>query len=223
VVFLVGPPDVIELMAQPPHLRVGGSRSVIKARVLDCGRYPVIDGTLVTFELVSGGGQLLTTIATTSNGWAESVLVSPDQSGSATIAARADSREATVVVEYIPGPPDLVVVTADPISIEADGVATTTITAQIMDQYGNGVADRTALVFSTNLGRFPTGSSFSTFTMGGTAWVEFTSSPAAGFAYVTCIAGGKRGEAIVDMYPVPTPTPLPSGVVRLPLILKHNR
>ncbi len=223
VVFLVGPPDVINMTAEPPSLRVGGNRAAIKAQILDCGRYAVLDGTPVTFALVSGSGQLLTTAATTSRGWAESVLVSPNQTGSATVVVRANGREATVVVEYIPGPPELVLVTADPISIMANGVSTSTITAQVTDEYGNAVADRTSLVFTTNMGRFATGSSFTTSTSGGTARAVFTSASSSGFAYITCISGGKRGEAIVDMYPVPTPTPLPVMVQHLPLIIKHNR
>jgi adhesin/invasin len=223
VVFLVGPPDRISVTADPASLRVGGNRAAIKAHVLDCGGYPVLDGTQVTFQIVSGSGQLLTAVATSSHGWAESVLVSPDQSGAATVVARANGREATVVVPYIPGPPELVLVTVDPISIAANGVTTSSVTAQVTDQYGNAVADRTSVVFTTNLGRFSTGSSYPSFTMGGTAHAVFTSGTSAGFAYINCIAGGERGEAIVDMYPVPTPTPPPRFGTSLPIIIKYWR
>jgi adhesin/invasin len=153
-------------------------------------------------------------------------LTSPNETGSATVRIAAGQREVTVVVEYIPGPPFDVMVTANPLSIEANGVSTSTIDAQVRDRYGNSVADRTAVVFSTDLGSFPGGASFVTSTTGGRARAILNSSATPGMARVAATASGKRGEGFVDFYFVPTPTPTPTPRLQLrtmlPLILKFR-
>jgi len=209
---------------------VGGSRATVKLHMVDCGGNPVKAGTVVTFSITSGGGTLSPAIATTErdDGWAFSALTSPDVAGSATIRAVANGREATAVVRYIPGPPFEVTLTADPLSIAATGMATSTVHAQVRDRYGNHVQDRTTVVFSTDLGRFETGPSFSTSTLGGQASAILTSSTTPGVARVAATSGGRRGEIFVDFYysPTPTPTPTPPTArwsVRLPMILRRSR
>jgi len=224
IVFLVGPPDRMELSA-PQTLIVGGNQATIRLQVLDCAGYPVHDGTPVTFTLVSGEGSLWPQVTNTVGGWAYSTLTSPNQTGSATIRANAGDQEATVVVEYIPDRPYDIVLTADPLSIPADGVSTSTIGAEVKDRYGNAVADRTSVVFSTDLGHFETGASYTTSTVGGRASAILTSSTTAGMARVAAMAGGRRTEIYVDFYFVPTPTPPPLWPwnVRLPVIMKNYR
>lgn len=224
VTFLVGPPDRIEATAEPPRVPVGGNNSAIRVRVFDCGNYPVTDGTVVTFTLVSGGGILSPRTATTAGGWAVATLTSPNETGSATVRITSGRREVTVVVEYVPGPVFDILVTANPLSIAANGVSTSTIEAELRDRYGNYVADRTAVVFSTDLGNFPGGGSFNTATTGGRARAILTSSAVPGMARVAATSGGKRGEAFVDFFYQPTPTPtLPPQRIwktSLPVILK---
>jgi hypothetical protein len=217
ITFIVGPPDRLEnLSAQPPQLPVGGNHSTIKVRVLDCSdRYPVADGTVVTFTLANGLGTLAPFTTTTTNGWAYSTLTSPDDTGSALVRVQAGEREATLLVLYIPGPAFDVQVMPNPLSIAADGVSTSTILAEVRDQYGNFVGDGTRVEFSTTLGRYVTGPSstgptYSTSTLGGSARAVLISSDAPGVARVAAEAGGKRGEAFVDFYYVPPATPTPT-------------
>ncbi|OQB28721.1 MAG: Bacterial Ig-like domain (group 1) [Chloroflexi bacterium ADurb.Bin180] len=224
ITFLVGPPDRIEANAEPPRVPVGGNNAAIRIRVFDCGNYPVTDGTVVTFTLLSGGGSLTPRTTTTANGRAVATLTSPNETGSASVRIEAGARQATVVVEYVPGPVFDILVTANPLSIAANGVTTSTVEAELRDRYGNYVADRTAVVFSTDLGSFPGGGAFTTATIGGRARAILTSSAIPGMARVAATAGGKRGEAFVDFYYQPTPTPtLPPQRIwktSLPVILK---
>jgi uncharacterized repeat protein (TIGR01451 family) len=239
VEFIVGPPDrLANLSAQPPQLLVGGYNSIIKVQVQDCGRNGVADGTVVTFTLASGLGTLRPVTATTqSKGWAESTLTSPDETGSALVSARAGEREATLVVVYIAGLPFDVAVMPNPLSIAANGVSTSTVLAEVRDQYGNFVADGTRVRFSTTLGRFvsgspPTAQTYDTTTQGGSGRAILISSNAPGAALVAAEAGGKRGEAFVDFYYVPAPTPTPTPTVTptrvptmqlyLPLLMRNG-
>jgi uncharacterized repeat protein (TIGR01451 family) len=221
IVFEAGPPDRLEVSAEPPRLVVGGNRATIKVRVLDCGGNNVDEGTAVTFTLVSGAGGLSPQMAATASGWAYSYLTSPDQTGSAEIRVTSGDQETTVVVEYIPGPPFDITLTADPLSIPANGVSRSTISAEFKDRYGNAVADRTAVVFSTELGRFETGASYSTFTLGGRATAVLSSSTTPAIARVAAAAAGKRGEIYVDFYFEPTPSY--GWTLHLPIIKKNHR
>jgi hypothetical protein len=189
--------------------------------VLDCGGNNVDEGTAVTFTLVSGAGGLSPQMAATASGWAYSYLTSPDQTGSAEIRVTSGDQETTVVVEYIPGPPFDITLTADPLSIPANGVSRSTISAEFKDRYGNAVADRTAVVFSTELGRFETGASYSTFTLGGRATAVLSSSTTPAIARVAAAAAGKRGEIYVDFYFEPTPSY--GWTLHLPIIKKNHR
>jgi len=224
ITFLVGPPDRIELTIEPPLLPVGGNRATVKAHILDCGGYPVTDGTPVTFTITSGGGRLSPQSTTTADGWAYSYIYSPEVVGSATIRVTSGDREANAVIEYIPGPPFEVLVTADPLSIAANGVSTTTVGAEVKDRFGNHVQDRTTVVFSTDLGRFEGGLSYNTTTLGGRAGAVLTSSTVPGIARVSATAGGRRSEIYVDFYfvPMPTPTPTQRQKVFLPLIMRNQ-
>lgn len=234
VYFTEGPPDHFEPgtpAAEPPRLLVGGKHATIRVRVLDCGNYPVAEGTTVTFTLVSGGGSLAPQTTSTSNGWAYATLTSPNETGRATIRVNSGEREGTVTVEYIPEAPFDITLAANPLSIAANGVSTSTIDAEIRDRYGNFVADGIVVVFSTDLGRFETGPSYTTYTSGGRARATLISSTTSGMARVAATAGGKRGETYVDFYFVPTPTPTPTLTptptqrwsVRLPMIMKNYR
>jgi hypothetical protein len=230
VEFLVGPPDTLDLQALPMNLQVGGNRGTIQLRALDCGGYAVQNGTPVTFTIVTGEGTLSPQYTTTSNGWAYSTLTSPDETGSATIRAEIGDRQATVVVQYIPGPPYNIIVDAVPAAIAADGVSTSTIGAEVRDRYGNYVVNNTLVEFTTDRGRFETGSSYRAYTQGGRASAVLTSDTTFGRARVVARSQGRQGETYVDFYFVPTPTPSPTLTptprrewrVHLPVILKNR-
>jgi len=222
--FQVGPPDRIDAAAEPPRLLVGGNRATIRARVFDCGGYPVTDGTIVTYTLVSGQGSLSPQTTTTASGWAYSYLTSPEDTGTAQLRVASGNREATVIVEYIPGAPFDVELSAEPLSIPANGMASTRIDADVSDRYGNAVLDRTLVIFSTNLGRFATTTSISAYTSGGKASAVLTSSMSPGIAQVEAIAVGARSDpTFVDFYTAPTPTRPPGwSSIYLPVIMKNR-
>jgi adhesin/invasin len=223
--FLVGPADSIELTAVPTSLSVGHERGVIKLHAIDCGGYPVANGTPVSFTITTGEGSLSPQFTTTTNGWAYSDLTSPDETGSATIRASIDGREASVVVVYDPGPVYNVEVDAVPALIAANGVSTATITAKLRDRWGNYVADRTELIFTTDLGSFSGSLSFRTSTRGGLASAILTAGLTPGRGHVAATANnGRRGETYIDLFsaPTPTPTPTPGWKIGLPIIMKYR-
>jgi hypothetical protein len=234
VVFEVGPADQVSLTAEPMSILVGGNQATLRLLALDCAGLRVVDGTPVTFTLASGTGTIQPAVTTTANGRASSTLTSPNETGSATVRANVGDRQAAVVVEYIPGRPFDVTLMANPLSIPADGLSTSTIVAEVRDLYGNAVADRTTVAFSTDLGRFETGSSYTASTMGGSASAVLTSSSTPGTARVSAIAGGKRGEIYVDFYygvtptltptrtATPTATPTREWAVWLPILLRRR-
>jgi uncharacterized repeat protein (TIGR01451 family) len=229
VFFEVGPPDDLTLSADPATILVGGTTSNIRMKVVDCGGYPVTDTTAVTFTITSGEGTLSPHYTHTTNGWAYARLTSPAEVGSATIKGQAGEREATLVVQYLPGPPCDIRLTAVPAAIAADGVSTSTVCVEVKDCYGNFVADRTSAVFTTNLGRFDTGPSIVTQTYGGRACVILRSSPTFGQALIAAtVPNGRRAEMYVDFFFAPTPTPSPTPTrarweIRLPIIRKNSR
>jgi len=225
--FLVGPADRVELTAVPSPLPVGHERGVIKLHAVDCGGYPVANGTPVTFTITTGEGSLSPQFTTTTNGWAYSDLTSPDEAGSASIRASIDGREATVVVVYDPGPVYNVEVDAVPALIAANGVSTATITAKLRDRWGNYVADRTELIFTTDLGSFSGSQSFRTSTRGGLAAAVLTAGLTPGRGHVAATANnGRRGETYIDLFSAPTPTPTltptPRSKIALPIIMKYR-
>jgi hypothetical protein len=226
VVFRVGPPARLHLVAEPPAVVVGGNQATIRLQVLDCADNPVTDGTTVTFTLAYGEGSLSPASAKTAGGWAYTNLTSPNQTGSATIRAAAGEHEASVDVEYTAGRPFDIVLTADPYSIPADGASTARIYADIKDRFGNRVADGTTVTFSTDSGLLGMGGSHTTSTLAGVAQVLLTSSPQPGIAQVAAISGGRRGSVAIDFYYVPPSTPTPTRTPRprlyLPIALRSQ-
>jgi len=85
-------------------------------------------------------------------------------------------------------PPHKIVVTANPAQIVADGVSTSTITAEITNEDGNPVADGTQVTFTTTSGHFPA-DPYVTTTTNGIATALLTSSDQVGKATVTVSAG----------------------------------
>lgn len=84
--------------------------------------------------------------------------------------------------------PHRIVATANPTQIVADGVSTSTITAEVSDQDGNPIADGTQVTFTTTSGSFPS-NPYVTTTTNGVATAILTSSDQVGKAIVTVSAG----------------------------------
>jgi uncharacterized Zn ribbon protein len=212
VVFTVGSPFYINVVADPTSISLNGQTSDIRATVKDIGGNNVADGTEVTFVTTLGTLGSDTVIKTTTSGVAEAVLTSGTTAGTAVITATADSRYHTTQVVFNPDPPYAVTVTADPMAIPANGVSTSAIRAKVTDQYGNAVVDGIACHFSTTLGTvWP---SFDT-TLHGVAETTLTSSEDLGLATVTATCAGKQGTVHVSFYQY-------SFKLYLPVILKGH-
>jgi uncharacterized repeat protein (TIGR01451 family) len=88
-------------------------------------------------------------------------------------------------------------VEATPTRIVADGVSTSTITAEITDENDNPVADGTSVAFTTSFGHFPTAPYIST-TSNGVATAMLASGTQVGTATVTVSAGSQSGTVTVE-------------------------
>ena len=204
VVFTVGPPFYINVVADPTSIGLDGQTSDIQATVKDIGGNNVADGTEVTFVTSLGILGSDTIIKTTTSGVAIAILTSETTAGTAVITATADSKYHTTQVVFNPDPPYTVMVTADPMAIPANGISTSAVRAAVTDQYGNMVADGTTCYFNTTLGTvWP---SFD-ITLHGVAETTLTSSESPGYATVTAICQGKFDDTIVIFYSIETPTP----------------
>lgn len=105
--------------------------------------------------------------------------------------AIADGRlAATTRVKFVASPPHTVTVTADHDKIPADGLSTSIITAQAVDQGGFHVSDGTVVTFTTSLGRLGSTAVTKT-TASGIATATLTSSTTAGTAIITATADSR--------------------------------
>jgi adhesin/invasin len=210
VIFTVGPPFYISVVADPLNIVLNGHTSNIQATVKDIGGNNVADETEVTFATSLGLLGSDTVIKTTTSGVAEAVLTSETTAGTAVITATAGSRSQTTNVVFNPDPPDAVEVAADPMAIPANGASTSTVRATVTDQYGNMVADGITCYFNTTLGGvWPP---FDT-TLNGVAETTLTSSETIGLAAVTATCEGIPDMIYVSFY-------VPVFKVYLPTIFK---
>jgi adhesin/invasin len=191
--FLAGPPWTLMVEAFPTSLTADGtSTATITATVRDEWDNPVADGTSVAFTTTLG--TIAPTLFTTSQGVATTTLTAELEVGMAEVTATADSRTGSTSVDFTPGPPFTLTVEATPLSIPADGVSTSAISATVRDQWHHPVADDTVVTFTTTLGAFPSGEVYTTTTSGGVATALLTS-------------GTEEGTAIVSVAVDPIPTP----------------
>ena len=190
---LAGPPFTLTVGAHPTSLLADGdSTAAITVTVRDEWDNLVADGTSVAFTTTLG--TITPTLSTTSQGVATATLTAGAEVGPAEVTAAVDGRTASTTVDLIPGPPFALTVEADPLSIPADGVSTSTITVTVQDQWDHPVADDTAVTFTTSRGTFPTGRVYIAATTGGVAAALLTS-------------GTEEGTAIVSVVVEPIPTP----------------
>ncbi len=193
-------PSSLTLSAAPPSILADGiTTTTISADVRDSGGNPVPDGTIVTFVASSGtfAGTSSTT-APTSGGIAQAVLTSSATAGPATVDATASAAADSITVNFTPGGPVTVVLTASPGSIPADGATTTTLQATVTDANGNPVADGTTVSFGTTRGDL---SALSAPTSGGVATVTLSSNDA-GPADVTASSGTPSDTVTVNLAPL---------------------
>jgi uncharacterized Zn ribbon protein len=214
VIFTLGPPFYINVVGNPASIGLNGQTSDIHAMVKDIGGNNVADGTEVTFSTNLGTLGSNTITKTTTNGVATALLTSETTAGTAVITATADSKYDITEVVFNPDPPYTVTLTANPMTIPANGVSTSTVQATVTDRYGNPVADWTAVIFTTDLGSLGS-SSVIKFTNDGIATATLTSSSDAGLATVTATCEGKQAQTHVFFYSY-------LFKLHLPLILKDH-
>ncbi len=210
VVFTIGPPFYVNVVADPLIIPLNGHTSNIRATVKDIGGNNVADGTEVTFSTSLGLLGSDTVVKTTTDGVAEAVLTSETAAGTAVVTATVDSLHQTTEVVFSPDPPHAVAVTADPMAIPANGVSTSAVRATVTDQYGNMVADGVTCYFHTSLGEvWPP---FDT-TFNGVAETTLTSSETVGLAAVTATCESIPDTIYVSFY-------VPEFKVYLPTLFK---
>ena len=184
----------LELLLGTASLAADGQNStLVSATLTNIQGNNVLDGTSVTFTTTGGdidsntAGDQLSVTRSTSNGVASTILRSSTTSGQYVVTATAGSISQLASVEFVPGPAaDIAGTTlsANPTVIDADGVSTSLITASVVDENNNPVADGTTVNFYTTAGGLSPASSA---TANGIATVVLTSSTTNETATVTAI------------------------------------
>lgn len=147
-------PANVTILASPNPVAVGSS-TVITVSVTDAYGNNVADSTLVSLTSSVGtiDGQPAGTLiqGTTTAGKMVKTLLPGTQVGTAALVATSDGIQGSASLPINPGPPAAMTVTASPDSISVVGAETSTITANIIDQYGNPI-NPTSVTFATTLG-----------------------------------------------------------------------
>ncbi|MCF8130484.1 MAG: Ig-like domain-containing protein [Deltaproteobacteria bacterium] len=162
-----GEPFTIDLTLTPAELSAdgGNSQSYVRANVTDSDDFPVFDGTLITFAILSGSGTFGAAFpggtnevsALTTAGIASAIYYSGSittETEKVMIRAQAENgsfaEKELTLVEVIGS----MTLTASPITIPPDNTSTSAITATIKDTAGQPVPKGTSVTFTTNLGTF---------------------------------------------------------------------
>ncbi|MBN1756367.1 Ig-like domain-containing protein [bacterium] len=195
----------------------GTSRDTITAEIFDSDRNHISNGTDVQFRSMLGSLEMARSFARRSKsrtimeplldniivesegGYAQAVLISPTTAGIDTVIVTVSvdtvSVVDTILVEYIPGAPGRLVVSADPDTIFADNTATSTITIQVFDEFDNRVGRDIAVNVNTTLGTVYPGVAYTT--TGGVATATLRSGYEPGVATVEASIGGIRQQTQV--------------------------
>ena len=197
VTFTPGLPFTVTLVAAPSSIPVGGSTSTVTATVVDRYGNVVADGTTVAFA--TSLGSIAPPTRPTSSGLATVTLTSGNLAGTAIVTATADTVSGTTTVTFTPGLPFTVTITANPISIPVGGL-TAILTATVVDQYNNKVANNTPVTFTTSLGAI--GETQPRLTSDGVATATLTSGNVAGTATIIALADAHAGTATVQFLPL---------------------
>ncbi len=186
----VPPLGTIQLAATADSIPAdGGSTSTLQAVVRDASSELVVDGTTVTFEIVSGPldpGSLSDSSATTVAGQAEVTYTAGTVAGAVQVRASAEvdgetiSSTITITLQGV-----VITLTADPPAVQAGGDQSE-ITAQVRYSGGAPVPQGTIVVFETTLGILSAGQATTNLT--GLASVMLTSSALPGTATVQATA-----------------------------------
>jgi hypothetical protein len=204
------PPAVVDvagitMTADAPSLVANGTSSTtVSAALITSKKTPAPDGIVVSFTTDKGrfttdGAKSAT--ATTGDGTG-TVLVpfisEPDVVGTATIVASVKGVAQSLQIALTgAGAPARILLTSDATSISVGG--TTGISAEVLDDKGNKVADGTAVTFTTSLAG--TGITPSSTTTAGVAAAVFSAGTAAGIATVTATASPAVAAVSITIQP----------------------
>ena len=184
----------------------GTSSTTITAELITSTSEPAPDGVTVNFLTDKGRFTIdgsKTASATTTQG-SGAVLVpfisEEDVIGTATIIASVGGIAQSVQIALTgPGAPARIILTADATTIAI--FETTIVTAQVLDQEGNNVADGTAVSFTTNLPG--TGITSNSTTVEGLATANFAAGTQSGVATVMARANGVSATLSITIQPGP--------------------
>ena len=211
-----GLPSSASLGAAPAAVQVGGNTGTLTATVLDCAGNAVADGTLVDFTIVPPLATIAPDPSATTGGVATATFTSGVTAGVAVVTATADGAVATTTLTFLPGDAYTVTLSAVPATLVANGSDTAALVVTVTDQYGNAVADGTAVNLSQSptLGTIVPGSPTTT---DGVAQATFTAGTDDGSTTVTAQVGGRSDSVVITLLPV--------GVryVYLPLTMRESR
>ena len=183
VTFTASAPATVMVTANPTSVVADGiSTSTLTALVKDVNGNPA-PGQSVAF--VTTRGAVTSPAVTNASGVATAILTSPTTAGTASVTATADSAGGNTQVTFTAGAPATVTVTANPTSMVADGISTSTLTALVKDVNGNPAPGQ-SVVFATILGAV---TSPAVTNASGVATAILTSATTAGTASVTATAG----------------------------------
>lgn len=194
--------STVTLNASPNSIAASGVQSAsITATIKDTLGKAVKAGTSVSFRTTLGffsnKSQVYGT-QTDSNGIAYATLFAGDTTGIAEITCTAGGVSSVTYVEITvntkptPGEVSNIALSASPLSIKADGISSSTITAILTDSNGTAVAMGTSVTFATNLGSFSNAAkTFSTTTSGtdGKATATLFAGTTPGNAKITASSG----------------------------------
>jgi len=171
-IFVIQPPiggvgnvqlsfSVVQDPTQEPQLIADGQQStLVTATVTDLLGNPIADNTNVIFTTTGGDidfqtpGDQSSFAAPTSNGVAFASLRSSTMPGQYVVSATAGGISQLASIRFVPGSAWQIILTANPYVIKPAGQQpdTSEITALVLDQQGNIVADETLVTFRTLVG-----------------------------------------------------------------------
>jgi hypothetical protein len=159
-------------------------------------------------------GNILPASGTTNGDGVVTATLQGTVAGTSYITATHDGLSGTATVLVEPGLPGIVTVTANPAMIPANGTATSTITVDVTDAYGNAVVDGTQVTLDYRPTALGTLSPLNFTTSGGGGAAVFTADVVTGTVMITATAGGAVGT---------TPLTLTQGIsyVYLPLMMRN--
>lgn len=146
----------------PEIVADGAANTFIRATILDTDNRPV-QGVNVSFN--SSAGTLdASSDVTDANGRAEVRLTSGTRVATAQVTASVGGLNEAIEVGFVAGPADLAnsSITANPTSLAADGVSTTTIVVTLADSNNNPVSNDTQVTLQTGAGTITTANPINT-------------------------------------------------------------